>query len=447
MKGILAVIAVILIMPLLLQAEGAQVVELSYDRMEKLAQENSFKLKSISSQIEGEQAREQELKSQLMPKLNLEGFYRYNTNVPEMRIPSLGLQLEQGANNNYSIGPTVYWTLWDNGGRKMAWRSQQEAVKVKQLERESVARQIDLLCAKTYFQLISDAEQMRNIADALALAEKQYNDILINVKAGAKSRMDQLRSHTQVLSRKRQLEQVKNDFIMDIRELNALTGRIDLSPAYLPENLKGKITADPGTIYVVMDPLDPLYKKLSEYAGSDLSLEQPDLAIINELISSASFAAESARAGSWPRITVSVRSSIDYPNGTNKESVNQNSFNAGLSMPIFESGETKARAERFKKQEESAIEQKYQKETDLKKLWEQTQNQITYLTRQDQISETMVREAEELSSIVYKSYLSGWVTYLEVNDADYRLLDTRIQQTRIKVQILMQYAILRSLVK
>jgi outer membrane protein TolC len=422
----------------------ANVLKLSYDGMEKQSLESSSRLKALKYDLEAANQKASQQKSFLIPALTLDGFYKYNTEVPEidMAVGPAVISKKLGDNQNYSFGPSLSWVMWDNGASKSGWESFELAANAKKLEFDGASRQLSLACAKTYFQLALCAEQVMLVNDSLSLSQKQYNDILVNVKAGNKSRRDELSSHTELLSRTRQLTQAKTDLYVALRQMASLSG-VTISTS--TETLMQDQETPDG--FIGLDTLDALIGKFKSYSGALLWDKSPDLEVFDELAASARYAQESAVSGLWPRLSFSARSSIDYPNGPKIESFNQNSAGVNFSMPLFEAGKTRAKAKESELTYKSSMEKKKQKETDLVELWQETKSIIDGLLKQYKINEEMINEASELSSIVYKSYIAGSATYLEVENANFRLLEAKIQQAKTKVQLLMQYAVMRSLSK
>ncbi|MCB4791326.1 MAG: TolC family protein [Elusimicrobia bacterium] len=439
------------LLPLLLSftlwANEGRVFKFSYDDMENKSLESSAKLKALNYDFEAFNEKAKQQKSFLMPALTLDGYYKYNTIVPEIDMAAgpAAITKKLGDNQNYSFGPSLSWVVWDKGASKNGWHSFEAGASARQYEFEGASRQLKLACAKMYFQLSLCSEQVMLLNDSLILAQKQYSDILLNVKAGNKSRKDELSSHTEVLSRTRQLEQAKTDFSTALRQIASLSSITLSTGTFLPDTIMHDQRNAENYLY--LDTLDALILKFKNYSEATFWEKSPDLEVFDELASSAKYAQESANSGLWPRLSFSARSSIDYPNGPKIESFNQTSAGANFSMPIFEAGKTKAKAKEYEYTCKSSIEKKKQKEKDLAELWQETKDIIAGLLKQYKINEEMINEAQELASIVYKSYSAGSTTYLEVENANFRLLEAKMQQVKTKVQLLMHYAVMRSLAK
>jgi outer membrane protein TolC len=417
---------------------------------EGLAVSSSKKLSAAEHDAAAANFRAKVQNAQTLPRLTLEGSYSYVTTVPELALPLPGgLKERLGDNPNYSVGPIVRWTLFDKGSLSDSYLSALSAARSKEFEAEGVRRQILLSVRSAYFQLALAGEQIVLYADALKLSQNQYKDISVQVRAGNKSRKDELSAHQDVLTRREQLSQAQADMAAALRDLSALTGVAYSSTTFIPVDTRlidnFPAEAIQPTISVATDPLDTLLTKFDGFRGSHVWENHPDLQSLSELAESARLAAKSTRENLWPRLQVSAKSSIDYPNGPVIESFNQNTFGAALTFPLFEAGSTKNRSNDSLEQEQAARLREGQQKTDFTRDWDKTLDQLVNLDQQRRLSEEASIEAGELARITFQSYKSGGATYLEVQNANYGELGSKIQVARIKAQTLMNLAVLASL--
>src|SRR5208282_5991691 len=91
--------------------------------------------------------------SQLLPRVTLDGSYQYQTEVPSVALSPGAPPFQFGDHNNYSIGPTLLYTLWDGGGLLKSWRSQKALASSQDAQRELVRRQVRLITRLDYFQV------------------------------------------------------------------------------------------------------------------------------------------------------------------------------------------------------------------------------------------------------------------------------------------------------
>ena len=92
-------------------------------------------------------------------------------------------------------------------------------------------------------------------------------------------------------------------------------------------------------------------------------------------------------------------------------------------------------------------ERRAQSERDLRRDFDSAADDLRSLRFQDALNKQAVEENQTLARLVYDAYRAGRSTYLEVEDANLKLLQAHVQSARTKVEILMQVAVLDSLAK
>jgi len=436
----------------LLNAKEPQIMSISMTDAVENAIKNSPKLKSLGMELEASKYAADSQRSLLYPRFFIDGTFRYVTEVPSLEIPIPGFSGKKlGDNINYSIGPAVIWTLWDKSSTRKNWLGALEQKKSKENEIKAVKKQITLATRIAYFQVQLALEQVRMIGDYLKLSQAQYKDINLSYEAGAKSKIDEMMANQEVLAKRKLLRQARADLASALRDLLALTGEekgIDISlPFYsggqndLPDGI------EPPTAIINMDSIDDSIKTIKKHADSEPDMQHPAIASLENSAKSFALVSEGLKSGLWPKIQLSAKSSIDYPNGPDLSSFNQNSVNLSAAFPLFESGKTK-NAAKEQSYRASAIEMRIdQSENDLTRDWDKAMDQLKGLLSQQEINSQYVKQAEDLAGIVYKSYTAGRSTFLEVQTANIQALDAKTQSLRTDIQILIQLAQLENMSK
>ncbi|MFC1501297.1 TolC family protein [Elusimicrobiota bacterium] len=281
-----------------------------------------------------------------------------------------------------------------------------------------------------YFQLGQAIEQYILVSDALKLSESQYKDIKLNVKAGSKSRKDELMAHQEVLFRKQQLNQAQADYEIALNNLSLITGI-----SYDMQNT------------LKIDTQDTLYKQFANYKNSEFWDSHPNIQSINEISQSYMLASKARMSNLGARITITAKSSRDYPNGPTLEEFNQNIIGANVSFPLFESGNSRNAAKENKYLSKSFKEKKEQALKNLKNQWEKIKIQIDTLEDQKLLSAQAVKESKELTNMTYNAYKAGAATFLEVQNANYRFLESKINLSQINFRLLSNLAYMASMSK
>jgi outer membrane protein TolC len=127
------------------------------------------------------------------------------------------------------------------------------------------------------------------------------------------------------------------------------------------------------------------------------------------------------------------------------ETINQNTFGANLSWSLFEGNGDRNRAASYHSQELSAQARREQISRSLFCDWAKAHDQLTALNRQRELAAQAASEADELAAIAYKSYRAGSLTYLELQNANYKVLEAKLQLARVQIQLLTTEAVLASL--
>jgi outer membrane protein TolC len=199
------------------------------------------------------------------------------------------------------------------------------------------------------------------------------------------------------------------------------------------------------TIIIQIDTVDGLLSSFARYADGKLWSEHPSLVSAQRLAESVRFSAAAARSAFWPRLQLSARTSLDYPNTMVPETINQNTFGANLSWPLFDGFADRNRLESLKSQELSVQARQEQLARSLFRDWAKARDQLAALNGQMVLAKQAAFEAKELASITYRSYRAGALTYLELNNANYKVLEAELQLAKVQIQILMNQAVLASL--
>ncbi|HXT00057.1 MAG TPA: TolC family protein [Elusimicrobiota bacterium] len=385
----------------------------------------------------------------LLPRLTLDGSYRYQTEVPELAIVPGKPPQEFGSNRAESIGPTLTWTLWDEGALRKTWRAQQAAARSRDEQLRLVQTQATQAARLAYVQVQLGRERVRLLADSVLVASAQYADIEKRRRAGAASRIDSLSSHQTELQRRKDFLSAQSDLAAALRELLRLTAlgsgldaarpidvRVSTVPAGLPEP----------TIRLALDSLADTPSALaaaeSEAGAGD---SHPAALVYARQADAARLTAGAAAAGEWPKVQVSGSIYYEYPNGPVNEYVTQKSAGVSASLPLFEGRQTARQAESASRAAAAADRRRELVVEQLARDRDDALAALAALRDQAGLDATAVVEAEELSRLIYDSYLAGRSTYLEVQSYQLTALQLNVNAAQTRAQILIQLAELAQL--
>ncbi len=401
--------------------------------VERQALDSSFKTKTVNAELEAAQSKAEAQHSLLYPKLTLEGTYKYITEVPTLKFPG-GTNTPFGDHQNYSIGPTITWNLLDFGSLKKLVGGAEALKASKQAEKNLISRQILLAARLAYFKIQLRTEQHRLVTDSLKLAESQHRDIQNRKNIGSSNRIDLLAAHKEVLNLKLQSRQLQSDLSLDLRDIYALIGHTESQ--LVPSS----------------DGIDPIQKSLitlgkyedAQFNENALS-QHPLIKMHSATAESLRLTSESFKANTLPKLSLFLKTSIDYPNGPILENINQNTVGLTLSMPLYEGGRSSSEAAEKQNLAIASDNRREQARIDIFRDWQKAKDQINSLRDQREIHDVSVRESVERAKLVYGSYRAGRSSFLEVQSANLHALEAKVQATTNDVHILIQLAYLASI--
>jgi outer membrane protein TolC len=386
----------------------------------------------------------------LVPRLTLDGSYRYQTEVPSLAILPGQPARAFGANRATSIGPALTWTLWDEGALYKTWKSQLAGAR----SREEAERLTGLLATQSarlgYVQVQLAREKVRLLADSVALADARYADVRKRLSAGAASRIDELSSHQEDIQRRKDFYAAQSDLSGALRALFQLTGLGEGLDAARPVDVRVSTPLPAGlpepTLRVRFDALGDTPPALSAAAAENgPAADHPAVLSYARQAESARLAAGAAAAGMWPKLQFSGSISYQYPNGPALEYVTQKTAGLTASVPLFDMGQNSRLSGQQRRLAEAADRRRELAAELLARDWGKAQAALAALRDQEALDAAAVAESEELARLVYLSYKAGRSSYLDVQTYDVAALQAKVNAAQTRAQMLIQLATLAEL--
>jgi outer membrane protein len=388
--------------------------------------------------------------SPLLPRLTLDGYARYATEVPTIALIPGAPAVPLGTHGSYSIGPTLNWTLWDEGALRKTWRAQQAGARSQEETERLVEAESTEATRLAYVQVQLARERVRLLADSVGLADAQYEDVSKRLRAGAVSRIDSLSSHQEDIQRRKDFLSAQADLSGALRELFQLTGLgagLDLTrpvdvrvssalPAGLPEP----------TLRVALDSLAevPVSLASAETAGGP-SPDHPGVLVYARQADSERLSAAATAAGNWPTVQFQGGLAYEYPNFVIPQFVVQKTVGLTASMPLFEERRTSRQADRQKRLANAADRRRDLAIEQLSRDWDKARAALAALRDQEALDVTAVVESAELARLIYLAYQGGRRSYLDVQTYDLTALQAKVAAAQTRAQILIQLATLAQL--
>jgi len=410
-----------------------------------LASSNQYKSARLSA--EAARSAADASAAPLIPKLSLEGSLKYNDVVPTISMPAaLGGPKALGDNWNYSIGPTASWTL-DGGSLRAARETARKTASARSAEAENTRRQVVLKTRAAYFGLQLALEKVYLIGENLQLSQAQLNDIELSVRAGTRSRLDQIRARQETLARRRDLLRARVDLSAALRDLGLITGIVVPEADGLPldARLAGRDYGLAAGLLVRAEPYEEIIRRLTPAAVGGIGKNLPSVAALSETAAAYRASAGGYKAEKLPRLTFSARSSIDYPNGPNLYSFLQNSAGVSLSLPLFESGRLGDREKENRLNAEAASARRDETAKAAGVDYSKALESYNALMEEQAINIYALDDAAEAAKLAYAAYKAGGGTWLEVENANLKELQAKTTAASANAEILIKLAQLDSL--
>jgi outer membrane protein TolC len=386
----------------------------------------------------------------VLPRLTLDGYARYATVIPSLAIIPGGPAVQLGTHGSYSIGPALSWTLWDAGGVYKTWRAQQASAHSQEETERLLATQATEAARMAYVQVQLAREEVRLLADSVALADAQYGDIEKRMRAGASSRIDALSSHQEDLQRRKDFLSAQASLAGSLRELLQLTGLgagLDLTrPVDVRVSTALPVGLPEPTLRVAFDSLAEVPAALAPFESeTGPSADHPEILVYARQADAARLNAAAASAGNWPAIQFQGALAYEYPNFVIPEYVLQKTVGVTASVPLFEMRRSARLADAQKHLAGAAERRRDLAAEQLARDWDRARAQLAALRDQQALDQTAVIESAELARLIYLAYQGGRRSYLDVQTYDLTALQAKVAAAQTRAQILIQLATLAQL--
>lgn len=381
------------------------------------------------------------------PALSVDGNLRYLSEIPAFRPTPSAPPIEMGDHRNYSLGPTLTWTVWDFGSLRSSAQSLTALAGARANDRDGAERRLRLAVRMAYFQTRGCLERLRLVADALRLAQAQNHDIDLRRTAGAASREDTLKAHGEVLARRRALREAQTDLAGSLRDLLALANEavdVDLTRPW-PRGIDRPAEVREPSATVALDDEASLFRRFAPATEYPFDARHPDLESLENQARAADRAAAGLRGGHGPAVVLSARSSRDYPNGPVHETITQNSAGATLRWSLFEGGRAVRETDEQESLARAARERRRQGEEDLRRDWTKARDRWAGAREETDLNRVAVEERTELARLTYAAFRAGRTPFLEVQSANLQLLDAQTALARSRLAELSQLAVMEFL--
>jgi outer membrane protein TolC len=292
-------------------------------------------------------------------------------------------------------------------------------------DQRTTRRQITAATRIAYAQAQIAQHELRLVEQSLQLALSQQRDIARRFRTGAASRLDFIGANREVSNYEVRLANSKAEWKATMEDLATYVGPLN------PD--------------IEFDPLEQSVSTVNPKNLSNPDAAHPQLRSQEKQLQGAELQADSQAATRWPTLFLSAKTSLDYPNGPVLERIHQNTVSLGLSFPLFDWGQIGSATEQKRAEALSLRYRREQTQLDLNRDWQKAKARLEGLFEQRKSALQSVQESEEIARLSYQSYRAGQLNLLDVQTMNLKLLESRVQKARIDGQLLVQFALMRSL--
>jgi outer membrane protein TolC len=424
-------------------AATARTYEITLKEAEHRALDSSDQLKSLTSTQEAAREQADAQFSSLLPRLTIGANYQYVTEVPTITLPIPGVTegFSFGSNNSWNVGPSLTYTVFDMGSNHDAYRGYDLLAQAREEDRKNGKIQLLLSVRSSYLRLQLALEELRLLNSSLELSRAQNHDIESNFKAGAATRLDRVDSQRDVISYELQFSQKQAEVADDFRDLLAQmqeTPQGDLSQSG-PPNVQNV------ALELRLDTLGQSLQEANAWSFVKPNDQHPQIRSQELLAQSSEKQAESEMDSLYPKVQFGASAILQYPNTIILQTIEQNTFQVGVSMPLFEGDRTRHLSAEKMKESESAQYNRDQTRINLDRDYDKAIQLLQSLRDQQKLSTDDVEHARDAARLYYQSYKGGKVNLIDVQSANNRSLLAQVNAARIDAQILSELFVLQTL--
>ena len=341
------------------------------------------------------------------------------------------------------------YNLFDGGHDRSNSNSADLLAQSREQNRKSQGAQLELGTRQTYFRVQYSLRQLELTVDSLKLSLAQSKDIELRFQAGASSRLDEVQAKRDVISYQLKFRQAQADLSASFRDLLALEGNTKVLDTSRPISaaLAGKLpegTESP-TLQIHLDALETTLANLKGEIPAFSGESHPEARALQTEAESTKLLADSETGNLYPKIVLQAKAMYEYPNIVIPETIWQETFGASLVFPLFEGNASRNRAKQYLREAAATNFEREQKLEDLSRDELKAKDAWSNLEAQKTISNDNVALASEVERLTYQSYRAGKSRYLDVEDANVKLLEAQVSSAQIDSEILNELAILNYL--
>ena len=388
---------------------------LTLEQCIQLAVENSTNMRNARINLAIDGLRVKDARARYYPDIFLDGRYNFSDAL------DFGFERE-----NYDLGVTGQYTLWDNGQREANFSQAKERRNATMSRNEQTKQNLIFQVTQAYYNVLKAQELVKVDREILARSQENTDRVRAFVEAGIQIEADVATAQVREA----------NDELSLLNDQNAL----EIAMATLPRIMG----LDPATLITVAEDTDyQLYSQKGQIEVIELSVEEaiqrafetrPEFEELQSTIKRLEWDLTLAKLDRWPQLNAEYNYGVNLDDYLH-ERENFTDFRSWevrttLNFPIFDGGVTKRRIQAA----ELSLEQTREDASDLERSIALDVRQ-TYLNLKRaeiavEISNTQVRNAELSLQVIQGRFEQELSILLELLNAQTEFAQALTNQVR-----------------
>lgn len=391
---------------ILRQPGVVQAGPLSLDDALKVAEENAISLKISASQIEKARQQAAQARGQLGPKITAEGTYTRFDKALTANFGSSSITTRPIDSKDAKLNFTMPLDLAGVTGR--AIRAAELSIAVQEANRRTALNDLHQNVKRAFFTVLQAQAGIKVNEEAVARAKDRLDNVKKELAAGARAKVDVIRLETALAQSEADLIVSQNQLKLAKSSLNNVLGRSIETPVEVAEHTFW----EPTTMSE-----DQLFSTAKE--------SRPELKAIGLQQKVLEFVRLAEERGGVPSLNLSAVHSRSFGSTGFGASTSSTTGVLAISVPIWDSGITRARVKAARQDEEQAKLQGEQILLGISLEVRQAYANLTNAAARRALAQQQVKLAEETYRLTTVKFENGEGIPLEVADASTQLTQAK----------------------
>lgn len=372
----------------------------------RIAEENAYSLKINASQIEKARQQAAQARGQLGPKVTAEGTYTRFDKALTSNFGGASITTRPIDSKDAKLNFSMPLDLAGVTGR--AIRAAQLSINVQEANRDTVRNDLHQNVKKAFFGVLQAQSAIKINEESLARAKERLKNVQAELTAGTRARVDVIRLETTVAQSESDLIVAQNQLKLAKSALNNVLGRAIETQVEVAD-------------HALWEPTSMTEEELFTTAKAS----RPELKAISLQQQVLEFVRMAEERGGVPSLNLSAVHSRAFGSTGFGASTSSTTGVLALSIPIWDSGITRARVKAARQDEEQIKLQGEQVTLAVSLEVRQSYANLQNAAARRKLAEQQVKLAEETYRLTTVKFEAGEGIPLEVADAGTQLTQAK----------------------